>query len=164
MGSDCKRAGRLRENGDTEKSATETMITTSEVRSQNSRSYALPPSTSYFELRTFAFSPCLGGCLYICDPVPSVSLYAKRGSRYAVSFDATTTEPPASNATPTRPGPASTISGLPVGGTGHKLLDPASASTANNAPLESNARHGDRPEAAYRVVMRASGSLRYSES
>src|SRR5438128_447218 len=62
-----------------------------------------------------------------------------RVRRYAVSLDATTSPPRPSNATPTRPGPASVSCGSPSGGTRYSPLEPASASTTYSAPDESNA-------------------------
>src|SRR4030095_10706807 len=82
----------------------------------------------------------------------------------AFSSDATPTGPWLSNAPPTRPEPASTNSGSPVGGTRYKPLEPASASTTNSVPAGSKASPRGRPNAAYRVDTVPSGSTRYSGS
>ena len=81
-----------------------------------------------------------------------------------MSFDVTTIVPAASNATPTRPGPDSTSSGAPDGGTRYSPLAPASASTTNRVPPGSNASPCGRPNLAYRVVTVPSGAMRYSSS
>src|SRR6185436_6172393 len=77
-----------------------------------------------------------------------IALRRGRGKRYAVSLVDTTSVPAGSKATPTSPGPASTSSGAPLGGTRYSPLDPASASTTNSVPFGSNASPCGRPKLA----------------
>src|SRR5205823_232642 len=89
---------------------------------------------------------------------------SQRGSLYAVSFEQTTIAPRGSNATPTRPGPASTSSGFPSAGSRYNPLMPASASTTCSVPPASKAMPCGRPNPSARLVTAPSAATRNTAS